>query len=517
MMEERKAAYLSRREIGKVLALFLGNVLIGNTFFPPRTVRAKEFSRAKSGVDTQAKPETGLDVSTSNESDLERHIVHSWRYDLQMFFSTAAEQANHIVDQLNYLWREFFLKHEEKSPDVMEGIYTKFGPSSIARGQLLVNSDELIRLIQLHKVDPNLLPPAQQNVLRVREAFDRHGIDEIYSLDSVEYVDAFMTILHELGYEGIVAMKSPNDSGREVFVSVWNKLREEWSEPMKAVCLNTATYKTWRDWVTRFSPFNDYSGVYNANLGWVIELSNELIEKGGTQFDADNMVGGFVRVIDVETLVEVAVSFPKVERVRPDFHPSMRGVAIDVHRVAQLLDDQALDDTLLSLPETFEHTFGESTKETEVDQQSLIPYVLHEFGLKNDVNLPFFFGQDFDQLKAAMELSVEEDEAKNGLPLGQYLIHEFLRKISNAGYLQRHVVVDADTELPNQAGMFFVEKFSQGAVELGPQGFYYQVDDMPYFAYVDEQRTLHREPFATLHEQQVSGQPMSRVIVLTAN
>ncbi|MDQ3008530.1 MAG: hypothetical protein M3Q81_02950, partial [bacterium] len=407
--------------------------------------------------------------------------------------------------------------HEPVSPNIMEGFYTRFGAASIARGQLLVSTDELRRKLDAGVVVYDALSTEQHNLLRVRELFDESGIEQSYDVNSPAYEAPFHELIRQAGYQAVVGMKSPNDLGRTGVVEIYNKLSEQWSQSIPVICLNTADERTWRNWIAQQMPLFDYDGAYSSQMSWLFDLSNEAISEGATAFDARNNVSGFIRYIDTTSEQRIEVSFPENLRLTSEFHPSMRAVAETISTVLSGVSTVDITTVIEQLPATFEHQFGEGIRETELNKDSYISYLVYELGRRQGLELPFFYGNDFEDLESAMWQANHLEEKRNGLPLGGMLIHTFFKELSLAGFLNKQVVTSHNVPDTIQPGIFFVESFPEGGLINGSQGVLYRTSSNDLMCDFITAEGEHRQmSLSQVWTDQIDREPMGRVIVLHA-
>lgn len=135
------------------------------------------------------------------------------------------------------------------------------------------------------------LTEREKVILEIRERFTGVtglGLMDIYRLDSHKYADAFLElILKPLGYDGIIAPKSPTDLGRTFYIEIFNPDTQQWvstfkyadgqTRRLKVIALDSAKLYTWT--AKRSDSLNNRFKPTNEPSPWLCDLSIEILSQ----------------------------------------------------------------------------------------------------------------------------------------------------------------------------------------------------------------------------------------------
>ncbi len=448
--------------------------------------------------------------------------IRSTRLELDLHFTSFQNTATDFVTETNHLWDQYALDHDQPSPAIIEATYTKFGASAVAHGQLKVVTTELRRQLESGQRTRDSLTPQEQVLLTIRQAVDESKIEETIALNAQEFEPAFQNILMQLGYDGVIALKSPSDLGRTGKVYLWNRLTEKWSSPVNVVVLNTAQFETWLNLKDSANGLAGLDLPYPHQARWMIEISDEVISRGACEYDQTHSSSTWARFVDDTVPETYQVEFPRYDVESKTLHPSARFFAL---RVASLLDQSAdaspLAELMANLPPQFDFTQNEVARTLSLSEDTFVSYILMQWAAESKLHLPPFAGADQQQLREAMLQTPDVLETRNGFPLNKYLVLTWVQLAFQAGILDRQILttVGESRELvPDQKHAFIaIEDYSHDThLQLKTIGLL--VNDISQQCYwFDDQAQLQTTSLTELVASCTQNQPMVRVVVYRAH
>lgn len=385
-----------------------------------------------------------------------KHPVNATRQGLDLTFTTyaAPPEVNRYVARLNEASIEAQSDHETPSPDVLEGWYTAFGPSSISDQQMLIVTDELKRRVDNGELSPASMTDQQAILYKIRQTYDDMNLSaniddpELYKSKYIQMLE--MALLPDALTMpiAVAAGRSINDMGRVGFVQTYNRLSESWGPSVLVVVLNTATAQTYWGNINKEMVHGDVTGDYDATMRWAIELSDEALVYTDEKSRV-NRRPGVVRYSDTHVPDSIQMRFPTYDRLVEPMTHSWKQMGHTISRALQGKNVQRRLSDLTharTLP-SWEFMVGDVQRIQELQSSNFLPYLLATI-----TPLQVFDGDD-QQFMQSLSLQ----DTTPGIPMGNISLHTFLTHLSVNNALGRKIM----SAEPTNTAIFFLENYDE--------------------------------------------------------
>lgn len=365
-----------------------------------------------------------------------------------------------VERQLQEQW-ELYHDWRIRAPLAGEGWGTDFGPAIVATGQNEVYTDQLRIDAPESVLDGRYeaFHPIDRTLLLIRDDTDR--LIEKTGGDPEAVTNGFEKILNSFGFDGIAALKSPENYGEWGYVREWNYIAEEWGPPRSVIIMNTATADTFYGFYRTYKALADYSldGSEETKMRWLIEVSDEIHRRSGLSV---GRVGRHYRYIEMNTAQTNSVIMPEYQLAWARIHPKFARVAAEVRGIwGNVIFRQKLYEKGINrekLPDIWKYSSGEYDYEEVIDRNNFLVYLMHSRGIE-------VYRDNSNQDLINHMTTEAATEVPAGFPIGTGSLYNMAQLNLRSRNWDRAIVTSSRQGPiePIKGGIYFTEQFGDDA------------------------------------------------------
>ncbi len=435
------------------------------------------------------------------------HLINRGKY-----LHIPSTQGIFQLEEVNNEW-ENYESIDIKTPGISQGVATLFGVNAVARGQLLVRTDEIRRKLS----NSERLTRSEMFLLSIRNYYDRTIDESIVDINSMEYVQLFNELLANFGIDGVVALKSAQDFGDIGKIALYNHVLERWVGYYNVIVLNTAE-------PTTFFRNRGVTSILNGTsteLAWLGDVSSELVERSGLSLDPEHRTATPIRWYrnDLTELVDGSlerISIPEIQRSDlGNLNTSSREFSLLLSDTLSNANPEEILEFYNLVVQNQDLTFNPEFVNIGAYPQNarsfFIAYIIHSIGI------PIFADSSIADLQDMILNPL--DTRSIGFPLSSGSIYNFIQNFYGNFVLDRIIFspIYPETDFSNiNNAIFFVEDVrnpytNTGVVKL-KEGVMITINDQKRFLFIDENGDFQNSSLSELSERYLN-QPTFRLSV----